>query len=109
VCNLQPTSQDYVRLTTPDPEAHPAILNYLTTPDDQYPATVARARRPIATAHTKLSAGARNRGAIVAKHGTAVKRHVGRLGRTPMVLRGAGLGSKPRRGPTRRASTGGGP
>jgi choline dehydrogenase len=36
VCNLRPTSRGSVRLTTPDPEAHPAIrLNYLSTPDDQ--------------------------------------------------------------------------
>jgi choline dehydrogenase len=36
VCNLRPTSRGYVRLATPDPEAHPAIrLNYLTTPEDQ--------------------------------------------------------------------------
>lgn len=36
VCNLRPTSRGSVQLTTPDPEAHPAItLNYLTTPDDQ--------------------------------------------------------------------------
>ena len=36
VCNLRPTSRGYVRLTTPDPQAPPAIrLNYLTTVEDQ--------------------------------------------------------------------------
>jgi choline dehydrogenase len=36
VCNLRPTSRGYVRITSPDPLAHPAIrLNYLTTPEDQ--------------------------------------------------------------------------
>jgi choline dehydrogenase len=36
VCNLRPTSRGHVRITSPDPLAHPAIrLNYLTTPEDQ--------------------------------------------------------------------------
>ncbi|HSC94932.1 MAG TPA: GMC family oxidoreductase N-terminal domain-containing protein [Burkholderiales bacterium] len=36
VCNLRPTSRGHVRITTPDPGAHPAItLNYLSTPEDR--------------------------------------------------------------------------
>jgi choline dehydrogenase len=36
VCNLRPTSRGWVRITSPDPLAHPAIrLNYLATPEDQ--------------------------------------------------------------------------
>jgi len=36
VCNLRPTSRGHVRITSPDPLAHPAIrLNYLATPEDQ--------------------------------------------------------------------------
>ncbi|HZZ91956.1 MAG TPA: GMC family oxidoreductase N-terminal domain-containing protein [Usitatibacter sp.] len=36
VCNLRPTSRGFVRITTSDPMAAPAIrLNYLTTPEDQ--------------------------------------------------------------------------
>ncbi len=36
VCNLRPTSRGHVRITSPDPFAHPAIrLNYLATPEDQ--------------------------------------------------------------------------
>lgn len=35
VCNLRPTSRGFVRITSPDPFAHPAIrLNYLATPED---------------------------------------------------------------------------
>jgi len=36
VCNLRPTSRGSVRITSPDPAAHPAIrLNYLSTAEDQ--------------------------------------------------------------------------
>jgi choline dehydrogenase len=36
VCNLQPTSRGYVRITSSDPRAHPAIApNYLSTDDDR--------------------------------------------------------------------------
>jgi choline dehydrogenase len=36
VCNLQPTSRGYVRIKSPDPTAHPAImLNYLATEEDR--------------------------------------------------------------------------
>jgi choline dehydrogenase len=36
VANLRPTSRGWVRITAPDPEAHPAIQpNYLSTQDDQ--------------------------------------------------------------------------
>ena len=36
VCNLRPTSRGHVRITSPDPYAHPAIsVNYLATPEDQ--------------------------------------------------------------------------
>jgi choline dehydrogenase len=36
VCNLQPTSRGWVRITSPDPAAHPQIkLNYLCEPDDR--------------------------------------------------------------------------
>ena len=36
VCNLRPTSRGYVRISTPDPRAHPAIqCNYLSTSEDQ--------------------------------------------------------------------------
>jgi choline dehydrogenase len=36
VCNLRPTSRGHVRITGPDPRAHPSIrLNYLATPEDQ--------------------------------------------------------------------------
>ena len=36
VCNLRPTSRGHVRITGPDPYAHPSIrLNYLATPEDQ--------------------------------------------------------------------------
>ena len=36
VCNLRPTSRGFVRITSPDPFAHPAIrLNYLATPEDR--------------------------------------------------------------------------
>jgi choline dehydrogenase len=36
VCNLRPTSRGHVRITSPDPHAHPAIsVNYLATPEDQ--------------------------------------------------------------------------
>jgi choline dehydrogenase-like flavoprotein len=36
VCNLRPTSRGHVRLTSPDPDAHPDIRpNYLATADDQ--------------------------------------------------------------------------
>jgi choline dehydrogenase len=36
VCNLRPTSRGHVRVTGPDPRAHPAIrLNYLATPEDR--------------------------------------------------------------------------
>jgi choline dehydrogenase len=36
VCNLQPTSRGHVRITSPDPAAHPAItLNYLSTGADR--------------------------------------------------------------------------
>jgi choline dehydrogenase-like flavoprotein len=36
VCNLQPTSRGYVRIKSPDPSAHPAIvLNYLATDEDR--------------------------------------------------------------------------
>jgi choline dehydrogenase len=35
VCNLQPISRGYVRIRSPDPQAHPAIkLNYLSSDDD---------------------------------------------------------------------------
>jgi len=35
-CNLRPTSRGHVRVTSPDPRAHPAILcNYLSTLEDQ--------------------------------------------------------------------------
>jgi choline dehydrogenase len=35
VCNLQPTSRGHVRITSRDPEKHPAItLNYLATKED---------------------------------------------------------------------------
>jgi choline dehydrogenase len=36
VCNLRPTSRGRVRITSPDPAAHPEIkVNYLATPEDQ--------------------------------------------------------------------------
>ncbi len=36
VCNLRPTSRGHVRITSPDPAAHPSIRpNYLSTPEDQ--------------------------------------------------------------------------
>ncbi|HEV8261645.1 MAG TPA: GMC family oxidoreductase N-terminal domain-containing protein [Burkholderiales bacterium] len=36
VCNLRPTSRGHVRIKSPDPHAHPAImLNYLSTFDDK--------------------------------------------------------------------------
>ena len=36
VCNLRPTSRGHVRITSPDPHAHPTIsVNYLATPEDQ--------------------------------------------------------------------------
>jgi len=36
VCNLRPTSRGHVRIKSPDPRAHPAImLNYLSTPEDR--------------------------------------------------------------------------
>ncbi len=36
VCNLRPTSRGHVRITSPDPSAHPEIRpNYLATSDDQ--------------------------------------------------------------------------
>jgi choline dehydrogenase len=36
VCNLRPTSRGHVRITSPDPKAHPAIqCNYLSTPEDR--------------------------------------------------------------------------
>jgi len=36
VCNLRPTSRGHVRIKSPDPNAHPAImLNYLSTMDDK--------------------------------------------------------------------------
>jgi choline dehydrogenase len=36
VCNLRPTSRGHVRIKSPDPNAHPAImLNYLSTFDDK--------------------------------------------------------------------------
>jgi len=36
VCNLRPTSRGWVRITSPDPEAHPEIkLNYLSTEADR--------------------------------------------------------------------------
>jgi choline dehydrogenase len=36
VCNLRPTSRGHVRITAPDPRAHPAIApNYLATPEDR--------------------------------------------------------------------------
>jgi len=36
VCNLRPTSRGYVRIKSPDPQAHPAIkLNYLSTDEDR--------------------------------------------------------------------------
>jgi choline dehydrogenase len=36
VCNLQPSSRGWVRITSPDPAAHPQIkLNYLAEPDDR--------------------------------------------------------------------------
>jgi choline dehydrogenase len=36
VCNLRPTSRGWVRITSPDPAAHPEIkLNYLSTPEDR--------------------------------------------------------------------------
>jgi choline dehydrogenase len=35
-CNLRPTSRGHVRITSPDPRAHPAIqCNYLSTPEDR--------------------------------------------------------------------------
>ncbi len=40
VCNLRPTSRGHLRIKSPDPRAHPAImLNYLSTPEDQTVAT----------------------------------------------------------------------
>lgn len=36
VCNLRPTSRGWVRITSPDPAAHPEIkVNYLATPEDR--------------------------------------------------------------------------
>jgi len=36
VCNLRPASRGYVRIKSPDPRAHPAIMvNYLSAPEDQ--------------------------------------------------------------------------
>jgi len=36
VCNVRPTSRGHVRITSPDPEAHPEIrANYLSTEDDR--------------------------------------------------------------------------
>ena len=36
VCNLRPTSRGWVRVKSPDPDAHPEIrLNYLDTPEDR--------------------------------------------------------------------------
>ncbi len=36
VCNLRPASRGHVRIQSPDPRAHPAImLNYLSAPEDQ--------------------------------------------------------------------------
>jgi choline dehydrogenase len=36
VCNLRPTSRGWLRITSPDPFAHPEImLNYLSTPEDR--------------------------------------------------------------------------
>ncbi|OGA36123.1 MAG: choline dehydrogenase [Betaproteobacteria bacterium RIFCSPLOWO2_12_FULL_64_23] len=36
VCNLRPASRGHVRIKSPDPRAHPAImLNYLSAPQDQ--------------------------------------------------------------------------
>jgi choline dehydrogenase len=36
VCNLRPSSRGWVRVTSPDPAAHPEIkLNYLSTPEDR--------------------------------------------------------------------------
>jgi choline dehydrogenase len=36
VCNLRPTSRGHVRIQSPDPHAHPAIvLNYLSTEEDR--------------------------------------------------------------------------
>jgi len=41
-CNLRPTSRGHVRIKSPDPRAHPAImLNYLSTPEDRKVATAA--------------------------------------------------------------------
>ena len=35
-CNLRPTSRGFVRITSPDPRAYPAIqCNYLSTPEDR--------------------------------------------------------------------------
>jgi len=50
VCNLRPTSRGHVRIKSPDPRAHPAILlNYLSTPEDRRVATDAlRLTRKIA-------------------------------------------------------------
>ena len=40
VCNLRPTSRGHVRITSPDPDAYPAItLNYLSTYEDRMVAT----------------------------------------------------------------------
>jgi choline dehydrogenase len=42
VCNLRPTSRGHVRLTSPDPRAHPEISpNYLATEDDRSVAAAA--------------------------------------------------------------------
>jgi len=36
ICNLRPSSRGHVRIKSPDPRAHPAImLNYLSAPEDQ--------------------------------------------------------------------------
>ena len=51
ICNLRPASRGHVRLKSPDPRAHPAImLNYLSAPEDQRIAAVSlRLTRRIVT------------------------------------------------------------
>jgi choline dehydrogenase len=42
VCNLRPESRGWIRIQSPDPQAHPAIKpNYLSTPEDQHVAVEA--------------------------------------------------------------------
>jgi len=85
VCNLRPSSRGWVRIASPDPEAHPEIkLNYLSTEEDRRIAADAMrfTRRIMAAKALSRYNPAEFRPGGAARSGEALVRAAGELGTT---------------------------